>query len=89
MKPAKGLTDLAASLTAAAAAPLVPSLSVTPARVAQKKATEGGTRQMTLRPTLALYALYNDRAAERSKAEGRMVSVQEVMLEVLEQGAKS
>ncbi|PUA41518.1 hypothetical protein C5U62_31635 [Pseudomonas protegens] len=89
MKPVKGLTDLAASLSAAAAAPLVPPLSVTPPKATKKKAAQGGTMQMTLRPALTLYALYNDKAAERSKAEGRMVSVQEVMLEVLEQGAKS
>lgn len=42
--------------------------------------------QMTLRPSRSLYARYVGQAAERSKQEGRSVSVQEVMLEVLEQG---
>lgn len=89
MKPAKGLTDLAASLTAAASAPLVPSVAVAAPKPAKKAVAEGGTMQMTLRPARTLHALYVDRAAERSKAEGRTVTVQEIMLEVLEQGAKA
>lgn len=88
MKPAKGLTDLAASLTAAASAPLVPPVVVEAQKSAKKSVAEGGTMQMTLRPARTLYALYIDKAAERSKVEGRTVSVQEIMLEVLEQGAK-
>ena len=89
MKPAKGLTDLAASLTAAASAPLVPPVAVAAPKTAKKTVAEGGNMQMTLRPARTLYALYVDRAAERSKAEGRTVSAQEIMLEVLEQGAKA
>lgn len=45
--------------------------------------------QMTLRPSRSLYARYVGQAAERSKEEGRSVSVQEIMLEVLEKGVKS
>ncbi|KFF42168.1 hypothetical protein JH25_27765 [Pseudomonas sp. BRG-100] len=89
MKPAKGLTDLAASLTAAASAPLVPPLAGTSPKNTRKAVAEGGTMQMTLRPARTLHALYVDRAAERSKAQGRTVTVQEIMLEVLEQGAKA
>ncbi|MFJ2456785.1 hypothetical protein ACIOWK_34710 [Pseudomonas protegens] len=86
MKAAKGVTDLAATLSAAASAPLV----ATPATKAGKKsAGEGGTMQMTLRPSRSLYARAVDLAAERSKEEGRSVSVQEIMLEVLEKGIKS
>ncbi|KPB79375.1 Uncharacterized protein AC498_2760 [Pseudomonas savastanoi pv. glycinea] len=44
--------------------------------------------QMTLRPARSLYSLYVGKAAERSKQEGRNVSVQEIMLEVLEKGAQ-
>lgn len=87
MKPAKGLTDLAASLTAAASAPLVPAAHVVEKTI-KKQPVEGGTMQMTLRPERALYAVYVGKAAERSKLEGRNVSVQEIMLEVLEKGAK-
>ncbi|GLX91896.1 hypothetical protein Pfra02_44640 [Pseudomonas fragi] len=86
MKPSKGVTDLAATLSAAASAPLVAN---TAAKAAKNPAGEGGTMQMTLRPSRSLYALYIDQAAERSKKEGRSVSVQEVMLEVLERGSKS
>jgi len=86
MKPAKGLTDLAASLTAAASAPLVPTAKEVEKPVRKQK-VEGGTMQMTLRPERTLYAKYIGMAAERSKKEGRTVSVQEIMLEVLEKGA--
>ena len=86
MKAAKGVTDLAATLSAAASAPLVAKPA---AKAAKNTAGEGGTMQMTLRPSRSLYARYVGQAAERSKEEGRSVSVQEVMLEVLEQGGKS
>ena len=90
MKAAKGVTDLAATLSAAASAPLVATPAATPTTKAGKKAAgEGGTMQMTLRPSRSLYARAVDLAAERSKEEGRSVSVQEIMLEVLEKGIKS
>nr|WP_015647618.1 hypothetical protein [Pseudomonas sp. GLE121]AGL12863.1 hypothetical protein [Pseudomonas sp. GLE121] len=86
MKAAKGITDLASTLIAAASAPLVTTQAL---KVEKKPAGEGGTMQMTLRPLRSLYARYVDKAAERSKVEGRSVSVQEIMLEVLEKGAKA
>ena len=86
MKAAQGVTDLAATLSAAASAPLVAAPA---AKAAKKPAGEGGTMQMTLRPSRSLYARYVGQAAERSKEEGRSVSVQEIMLEVLEKGVKS
>jgi hypothetical protein len=79
MKPTKSIPDLAATLTAAASAPLVPA----PAKSVKKAAGEGGTQPLTLRAPRSLYVLYVNKAAERSKLEGRNVSVQEVMLEVL------
>lgn len=88
MKTAKGITDLAATLTAAASASLV-APAPTVEKTAKKVAGEGGTMQMTLRPARSLYALYVGKAAERSKQEGRNVSVQEIMLEVLEKGAQA
>ncbi|MBB6158503.1 hypothetical protein HDC30_005761 [Pseudomonas sp. JAI115] len=83
MKTAKDVSDLAATLTAAASAPLVPAQAQ---KSAKKQIGEGETMQMTLRPTRKLYAIYVNKAAERSKLEGRNVSVQEVMLEVLTKG---
>jgi len=40
---------------------------------------------LTLRPARTLYERYVAIAAARSQARGRMVTVQEVMLETLEQ----
>jgi hypothetical protein len=107
MKAAKGVDDLAARLTSAAATPLVapaaapaPAPAVTtpaatPAKrerkavakkdAAKKEATD--TMQLTLRPTRALYGRYVAAAADRSRQEGRVVSAQEIMLEILEKGA--
>jgi hypothetical protein len=107
MKAAKGVDDLAARLTSAAATPLVapaaapaPAPAVTtpaatPAKrerkavakkdAAKKEATD--TMQLTLRPTRTLYGRYVAAAADRSRQEGRVVSAQEIMLEILEKGA--
>lgn len=103
MKAAKGIDDLAARLTSAAATPLVaappsapapapaPAADQTPAKrkasnaTAKKEATD--TMQLTLRPTRALYGRYVAAAADRSRSEGRVVSAQEIMLEILEKGA--
>ncbi|QPQ89179.1 hypothetical protein I6H08_38705 (plasmid) [Burkholderia gladioli] len=107
MKVAKGVDDLAARLTSAAATPLVAPVAApapapavttpaaTPAKrerkavakkdPAKKEATD--TMQLTLRPTRALYGRYVAAAADRSRQEGRVVSAQEIMLEILEKGA--
>ncbi|WP_440091574.1 hypothetical protein ACTACL_00280 (plasmid) [Pseudomonas syringae] len=87
MKASRGVIDLAATLTAAASASLV-APPPAPEKAVKKAAGEGGTMQMTLRPTRSLYSIYVGKAAERSKQEGRNVSVQEIMLEVLEKGAQ-
>lgn len=104
MKAAKGIDDLAARLTSAAAAPLVaapapaaPATAPTPAperAPAKRKAPKAAakkeavdTMQLTLRPTRALYGRYVAAAADRSRTEGRVVSAQEIMLEILEKGA--
>ncbi|MEB2500693.1 hypothetical protein [Burkholderia cenocepacia] len=44
------------------------------------------TMALTLRPTRTLHARYVAAAAKRSQELGRMVSAQEIMLEVLEKG---
>jgi hypothetical protein len=108
MKAAKGIDDLAARLTSAAATPLVaapapaPVASVSapapapgperaPAKRKEPKAAPKkeavDTMQLTLRPTRALYGRYVAAAADRSRTEGRVVSAQEIMLEILEKGA--
>lgn len=82
MKKSKDVNDLAASLTAAATAPLV-QMQAAPA-VPQSKNPATPTQQLTLRAPRDLVARYVDLAAERSKQIGRTVSAQAVMLEVLE-----
>ncbi|MEX3614602.1 MAG: hypothetical protein VB141_12815 [Burkholderia gladioli] len=112
MKQPKKVEDLAASLLAASAAPLVsPAVAAPPATLAPapaaaelpvvreraaapaKTAGKGrgkkepaDTMQLTLRPTRTLYARYVAAAADRSRQAGRMVTPQEVMLEILEKG---
>jgi hypothetical protein len=55
----------------------------------EKKVKElADTMQMTLRPSRELVESYVNEAADRSKREGRMVSAQQVMLEVLATGPK-
>lgn len=50
----------------------------------EKKAID--TVGITLRPSRDLLSRYTLAAAERTKKEGRVVSAQEIMLEVLERG---
>ena len=82
-------------------APAAPTQSVPEAQTAEpreqtpaaKKAGKRGvakevvdTMALTLRPTRVLHARYVAAAAKRSQELGRMVSAQEIMLEVLEKG---
>lgn len=87
MKKSRDVHDLAASLTAAATAPLV-QVQATPAEPRPKKLA-AITQQLTLRAPRDLVARYVDLAAERSKQIGRTVSAQAVMLEVLEKANQS
>lgn len=60
-----------------------------PARPAPKAAREKAavdTVAITLRPERALLNRYTPAAAERMKKEGRAVTAQEIMLEVLQRG---
>jgi hypothetical protein len=99
MKAVKGVDDLAARLTSANATPLVapqaPAVPVSPEpmetqakreRKTISKKAPTDTMQLTLRPTRSLNARYVAAAAERSRREGRVVTVQEIMLEILEKG---
>ena len=97
---ASPLVPVAAAAPAPAAAPAMtagaPSgagqgaaAAEAPARKAAKataKKEPADTTQLTLRPSRALLARYVAAAADRSRDTGRMVSAQEIMLEVLEKG---
>ena len=89
MKRLKNVDDLAARLTTAATAPLQmlaapESTQETPQPVSRKAKAE--TLGINLRPSRALYGRYVALAADRSKETGRVVSAQQIMLEVLERG---
>ena len=47
------------------------------------------TVQMTLRPGRGLVSKYTNAAADRTRQVGKVVSAQEIMLEVLERGSRS
>lgn len=85
--PARAMTAEAPSRagqgTAAAEAPAAPARKA--AKTTAKK-EPADTTQLTLRPSRALLARYVAAAADRSRDTGRMVSAQEIMLEVLEKG---
>jgi hypothetical protein len=48
--------------------------------------TSSHTVGITLRPSRVLLTRYTLAAAERTRQEGRVVSAQEIMMEMLEQG---
>jgi len=81
MKASSKVDDLAARLAAASTAPLVSPPQVETR--APKAKPQGGTVQVTLRPSRDLLATYVGKAADRSKEEGRTVTAQEIMIEVL------
>jgi len=98
MKQPRNVDDLAARLTTAATAPLqmlAPASSqnvtapaappVVKARKVSPKA-KAETLGINLRPSRALFGRYVAMAADRSKETGRVVSAQQIMLEVLERG---
>jgi hypothetical protein len=59
-----------------------------PARKVRKATAAPDTVGITLRPERALLLRYTHEAAERTRKEGKVISAQQVMLEVLERGLK-
>jgi hypothetical protein len=74
---------LVASTTAVKAPVAVPARS----KAKKTKPSEPDTVPITLRPSSALLSNYVLKAAERTREEGRVVSAQQIMIEVLERGA--
>jgi hypothetical protein len=72
-----------------ASTPAVKAPVPAPARSKAKKTkpSEPDTVPITLRPSSALLSNYVLKAAERTREEGRVVSAQQIMIEVLERGA--
>ncbi len=94
MKKPKDVTDLASRLASAASTPLVPLPSASPAPVVQQavlEPTEGKRRRAPNRSTVPvflrlsqdLYDQYDEEAVRRTKATGRGVTVQQVILDRL------
>jgi hypothetical protein len=111
MKPNRDSAALAASLRAAADAPVplpVPSSEAEtpdggpakmqteqptkPDALVRKRASRArettGTVQIALRPERELLNRYVMAAAERTRREGKVISAQQIMLEVLDSGLK-
>lgn len=95
MKPNRDAAALAASLTSAANAPLplperpaapipVSAEPAAPAKANRKPKLVVETVGITLRPDRELLQHYTLAAAERTKKEGKVISAQQIMLEVLE-----
>jgi len=102
MKPNRDAAALAAALTSAAATPVplpervsptpanasVAPVASAPPRAKKVKAAPPDTVGITLRPDRALLARYTNEAADRTRAEGKVISAQQIMLEVLERGLR-
>jgi len=63
-----------------------PQAEAPPAKKSAKVKPVADTVGITLRPERELLSRYTMAAAERTKKEGRVVSAQEIMLEVLQRG---
>jgi len=64
------------------------AIALKPTRKASKaKLPDGDTVAISLRPHRALLSRYVLKAADRAREAGRVISAQEIMLEVLEHGA--
>jgi len=100
MKPNRDASELAARLSTAASkppalpaaptqeVPVAPKTTPAPARraAAPKGRPATDTIGISLRPARTLLQRYTIAAAERTRATGRVVSAQEIMLEQLEHG---
>jgi hypothetical protein len=69
------------------ASPVAAPAEPKPTKASKLKAAPD-TVGITLRPDRALLIRYTNEAANRTRAEGKVISAQQVMLEVLERGLK-
>jgi hypothetical protein len=90
MKKPKDITDLASRLSNAAATPLVQSApeatAVESLRERPRKTPNRGSVSVFLRVPPELYKQFDDEAVSRTKATGRGVTVQQVILDKLTVG---
>ena len=96
MKPNRDANELAARLGAAANKPVpLPVVAPPPAAPETQRTkpakesiskTASDTVGITLRPSRILLTRYTLAAAERTRLEGRVVSAQEIMIEILGRG---
>lgn len=94
MKQPRSALDLAAALTVAAQTPPpLPQATVThlPERASPKAKKKESAVEKTvataLRPKESLLSRYTAEAGQRTLREGRVISAQQVMLEILEKNA--
>jgi len=69
------------------AAPVAAPAEPKPTKAGKMKAAPD-TVGITLRPDRALLVRYTNEAANRTRAEGKVISAQQIMLEVLERGLR-
>jgi hypothetical protein len=89
MKPNRDANELAARLTSAASKPVpLPKThtEATEKKTAPRKDGNKRTIGISLRPSQALLNRYTLEAAKRTQETGRVISAQQIMLEVLEKG---
>jgi hypothetical protein len=67
--------------------PVAPPAEPKPTKAGKSKASPD-TVGITLRPDRALLLRYTNEAANRTRAEGKVISAQQVMIEVLERGLR-
>lgn len=87
MKKPKDVPELASRLSNAATAPLVPSIQgATEAQGRARKAPKRGSESLFLRIPPELFKQLDEEAVTRTKATGRGVTVQQVILDKLTAG---
>jgi hypothetical protein len=88
--PAPVLVSSTVAKTPATVPAAPPVVAAKPARSKEKKTkpSEPDTVPITLRPTSGLLSKYVLKAAERTREQGRVISAQHIMIEVLERGVQ-
>jgi len=89
MKKPKDVPELASQLAAAASAPLVSQTAPQPAegRGTGRRPPNRSSKSVFLRVPADLYAKFDSEAINRTKATGRGVTVQQVILDKLARSA--
>jgi len=83
MKKPKDVNELATRLSSAAISPLVTAPEIPEVQRPRRKGPNRGSKSMFLRVPPELFKKLDDEAISRTKATGRGVTVQQVILDTL------